>query len=60
MEQHAFNKKLPGLANVVCSKCGLISLNNTFSQFCIQAGCDYEEHPKYNDQRKIAMNGGKK
>ena len=54
MEQHSFNKKISGLSYLVCSKCGLINLRNPFTLWCIQRGCDYEEAPGYeNERRKV-------
>jgi len=60
MEQHSFNWKLAGLPNFICSKCGLIRLNNQFTDWCVRHGCDYETAPGYKDQCKNAMREGKK
>lgn len=34
-----------------CSKCGLISSNNPFTQWAIQKGCDNQLHQAYSGQR---------
>ena len=52
MEQHSFNKKINGLPYLICSKCGLISLKNEFSRWCIQQGCDYQSHPQFLSKKK--------
>ena len=60
MEQHSFNKKLKNLSYLICSKCGLIKLNNPFTLWCVGQGCDYSEHPKYQTERAKAANYNKR
>ncbi len=60
MEQHNFNWTLAGISKPICSKCGLVRLNNPFTLWCVQHGCDYETARGYNEQRKNAMLGAKK
>ena len=52
IENHAFNKRIAGIPNAVCSKCGMIKLNNDFSRWCIQNGCNADERPDYLFIRK--------
>ena len=59
MEQHSFNKKIKGVPYLTCSKCGLVKLNNPFTKWCISKGCDYQDHPEYNNQRKTCMRNSK-
>lgn len=40
-------KRLPWL---VCKKCGLMYLNNSFTRWCIDKGCNYEYHSGYKAQ----------
>lgn len=35
-----------------CYKCGLIYLKNDFTAWSISKGCNYKEHPGYNQARK--------
>lgn len=34
----------------VCSNCGLVRLNNEFTQWAIEHGCDNRNHPGYAAQ----------
>lgn len=54
IEFHVFNKRLKGMPYLICSKCGMVKLNNPFSVWCAKMGCDHEEHPDYNNQRNKA------
>jgi hypothetical protein len=56
MEEYAYQshdaisvKFMPWL---MCRKCGLVYLNNRFTQWAIQTGCDNEYHPQYEKMRK--------
>lgn len=40
-------KKLKNLPWAWCPGCGLVYLRNALTQWCVQNGCDYEEHPGY-------------
>lgn len=41
---------------LVCSRCGLIYLNNALTRFCVKHGCNHEENPDY--KRQLATLGG--
>lgn len=45
MISHNFSKKIKGI--YYCSSCGLVQLNNDFTRWCIQKGCEYDIHPQY-------------
>lgn len=45
MVGHSFNKVVGG--KQVCSNCGLMALNNPFTQWCIEKGCYSDLHPQY-------------
>lgn len=46
LEPHAFapSKKLPWLR---CKRCGLLTLRNEFTEWCIRMGCNASDHPEY-------------
>lgn len=50
-EPHAFYKRkfLPWL---ICAHCGLIALNNAFTRWAIEKGCDNDNHPDFARKRK--------
>lgn len=54
MEEHAFitNSRI---GKGVCRKCGLVALNNEFTQWSIRMGCNSEEHPSYQSKRRISL-----
>lgn len=35
-----------------CSTCGLVALNNKITGWCIDKGCNHEDHPQYNSTLK--------
>jgi hypothetical protein len=37
-----------------CTKCGLVALNNPFSQWSIKMGCNSEYHSQYKQMRKTS------
>lgn len=45
-------KKRKHVAWSVCSKCGLIYLNNDFTRFSIKNGCNSNDHPGYAKARE--------
>jgi hypothetical protein len=49
-EAHNFNRSIVG--KQYCSKCGLIALNNKFTEWSINVGCNAEDHPNYKKERK--------
>lgn len=50
VEHHAFVIR-PSIGKAVCKHCGLIKLNNPFSDWCVRNGCDAEDHPNYKTIR---------
>lgn len=42
---------LKGVGKQVCKFCGLIALKNKATEWCIEKGCNYDDH----DQYKAAM-----
>lgn len=51
-EPHNFNGTIAG--KKYCLKCGLVALNNSFTKWGIDKGCNNKEHPGYENQRKKA------
>ncbi|AHX01079.1 hypothetical protein M316_0014 [Nitrincola phage 1M3-16] len=49
MEHHQFNGRVGGKA--YCTRCGLVSLNNSFTRWAADKGCLNELHPSYKSQR---------
>lgn len=35
----------------VCEHCGLLLLNNKFTQWAVKNGCNSNDHPEYNKAR---------
>jgi hypothetical protein len=52
MELHSMSGRINNKS--YCSKCGLIALNNNFSRWSVDKGCNSELHPSYKSQRKKA------
>ncbi len=52
---------VPGVYKVHCQKCGLVRLNNSFTDWAVSMGCNNQDHPMYEFQRSKAstLNGGK-
>lgn len=46
-----------GIGRKRCAKCGLLALNNKFSQWCVKMGCDHDLHPNYKHQRDTCQDG---
>lgn len=46
---HSFNRQVCG--KQVCSNCGLMALNNDFTKWCIDKGCNADLHPQYKSVR---------
>lgn len=40
-----------------CPRCGLIALNNEFSAWAVDKGCNHAEHPQF--QSKVKKHGRK-
>ena len=34
-----------------CYRCGLVALNNDFTQWCVRMGCNHEDNPQYKNMR---------
>jgi hypothetical protein len=49
-EAHSFIQN-SRIGKPVCSSCGLIALNNSFTRFSIDKGCLSELHPSYEKER---------
>lgn len=45
LEGHSFTKVVGG--KKVCSRCGLVALNNKLSEWCVDKGCLYQLHSQY-------------
>ena len=45
---------LKGVGKFTCRKCGLVNLNNTFTQWAIKYGCNNEDHPDHEKQKHKA------
>lgn len=50
--------KLGRLPFVVCIKCGLVRLNNRFTQWAIKNGCNNDEHPQYQQMKRLTRPEG--
>lgn len=50
MKPHSFNKVVGG--KHTCSSCGLVALNNPFSQWSVEKGCFSDLHPEFKSVRK--------
>jgi len=48
-EPHNFSRTVGGKS--YCVKCGLVALNNQFSQWSADKGCMSNLHPSYKSQR---------
>jgi hypothetical protein len=42
---------LKGVGKQYCTCCGLVKLNNKFTEWCIDKGCMNSVHPQYPDAR---------
>jgi hypothetical protein len=49
-ENHRFDGKIAG--KTYCTKCGLIFLNNKFTEWAVAKGCNNEDSPEYERARK--------
>jgi hypothetical protein len=50
-EPHRF-VKLGRLPYVGCIKCGLVRLNNRFTEWAMKNGCNNDEHPQYEQMKR--------
>lgn len=49
MEAHSFELRVGG--KQYCSNCGLIALNNPFTDWAIRMGCRHKDHSQYENKR---------
>ena len=42
-----------GVGKQKCVKCGLVALNNKFTEWAISKGCNHEDHPDHDRKRKL-------
>jgi len=49
-EPHNFSRKI--LNYQYCVYCGLVTLKNKFTEWGIEQGCNYREHPSYSHKRR--------
>ena len=49
--QHHHWIKYKTIPWVVCQNCGLIAINNPFTQWCIKHGCNHIKHKDYQRKR---------
>ena len=45
---------IAGVYKTYCQSCGLVRLNNEFTNWCIRMGCNNREHPQYEFNRNKA------
>lgn len=43
---------LKGVGKMYCKSCGLVSLRNKATQWCVDKGCNYEDHKAYEATMK--------
>lgn len=43
---------LKGVGKMYCKGCGLVSLRNKSTQWCVEKGCNYEDHKQYKSAMK--------
>lgn len=51
MKGHSF-QILKGTGKQFCTSCGLVALNNQITQWCINKGCNYSDHPQFKSTLK--------
>jgi hypothetical protein len=47
---HSFKMVNPAariVGRAVCTNCGLMRLRNLLTDWCVEKGCEYSEHPGY-------------
>ena len=50
MVAHSFTKRMVG--KPMCSNCGMLKLNNTFSRWAVDKGCNNDLHPAYKQMKR--------
>lgn len=48
-EAHDFSLRVGG--KQYCVKCGLVGLNNAFTDWAVRMGCNHRDHPSYANKR---------
>lgn len=43
---------LKGGGKQYCKSCGLVALNNKFTDWCIDKGCNHTDHPQFQSTMK--------
>lgn len=43
---------LKGGGKQYCKCCGLVALNNAITDWCIEKGCNHEDHPQFHSTLK--------
>lgn len=56
-EGHAFKEVNIKGVKPVCKNCGHMALNNSFSKWYTDKGCNAHLHPQYQNQRRKAGEG---
>ena len=51
MKGHSFSL-LKGVGKQYCRCCGLVALNNAATQWAVDKGCNYEDHPQFRSVMK--------
>lgn len=51
MQGHSFTQ-MSHIGKQVCKNCGLVGLRNQATEWCIDKGCNYEDHPQYISSMK--------
>lgn len=44
---------MKGIGKMKCVRCGLVRLNNDFTRWAIDKGCNNEDHPDHDRKRKV-------
>lgn len=54
-EPHCFKSDRPVakvLGRAVCINCGLLRLKNLLTEWCVSKGCNFDEHPGWNEAQR--------
>lgn len=49
---------MKGIGKQRCKYCGLVALRNPLTQWCIDKGCNHEDHPQY--EKMVKKLGGRR
>lgn len=53
LEQHRFHLDCKIAGKQYCIDCGLIRLNNDFTRWALDKGCNYKDHQDLERKRKL-------